>query len=221
MLTNSNSQVPNTLKLSPEERSHLHKVQTEALYAGLGAFVAAFEMIVHCMRTRLMFTLTRTGLDQQLITPAFAELTATPLLSVYQTTISTAIKKSLSHDEQEKKAGQEILINVCNRIRKMIERRNEIVHGTWFIGWASADQMDFGEADGFKPKNKKDGIKHEDISCTRADFDDLVDQCNQLADLVNRFAVIDMGRSFTRNFTWENGKIILEPEQWYLARKQD
>lgn len=205
--------------LSPEQRARLHRSQTEALYAGLGKFVAAFEMIVFNMRQRLMFMLTKTGLDQQLVSPAFAELTAGPLLSVFRATVSTAISKSAVYADDEKVAGQAILDNIYNRILTMTQRRNEIVHGTWFIGWASADQNDFGEADGFKPKNTKSGVKITNISRTRADFDLLVDQCNQLSDLVGRLGLIDMGLSFTENFTWIEGKVTLEEDQWYHARK--
>lgn len=206
--------------ISAEERTRLYETQTTALYAGLGEFVARFEMLVHNMRTQLLFLMTSTGLAQTLVTPAYAELTAAPLQSVFLATFSTAIRQSTAHDDAEKKVGQAILEAVCKRVKSMIELRNEIVHGTWFIGWASVDQTDFNEAYGFKPKNTKVGVKHNEISRSREDFDQLIDQCNELYELINRFAVVRMGRRFTTNFVWQDGQASLLPEHRSIPRKR-
>jgi hypothetical protein len=44
----------------------------------------------------------------------------------------------------------EVTTDLRKRFKKEIEIRNNCLHGTWFIGWASVDQQDFSEITGFK-----------------------------------------------------------------------
>jgi hypothetical protein len=201
------------------QRREKYEAQTEELYAGLGAFVAAFELLVFAMRQTLVTALSRNFQSQQLIGPAFAELTASPLTSTFQATTARLIDFCDLNDS-EKEMGRKVLISVCNQIRAMTEERNSIVHGTWFIGWASEEQEDFSHADGFKAKNTKAGMIHADIGRTRADFDSLVDRCHELTDLVNRVhGAILIGRPFSTNFIWVEKVASLDKSNWTFKRR--
>jgi len=201
------------------QRQVKYAAQTEELYAGLGAFVAAFEQVIHTMRNVLVMVLSHDYQSQQLIRPAYAELTAAPLTSTFQATLARMIEFS-ELDDSGKENGKRILASVCNQIRAMTETRNEIVHGTWFIGWASETQDDFSIASGFKEKNTKEGAAHTDIGRTRADFDSLVDRCHELLDLANRIrGVLLLNRPFSTSFIW-NGKLAsLGTLQWTFKRR--
>jgi DNA-binding ferritin-like protein len=201
------------------QRQAKYEAQTEELYAGLGAFVAAFEQVIHTMRQALVMALSHDGQSQQLIRPAYAELTASPLTSTFQATVARMIEFSELTDS-EKEAGRKILTNVCNQIRTMTEARNEIVHGTWFIGWASESQEDFSLATGFKEKITKQGAAQTDIGRTRADFDHLVDRCQELRDLVNRIhGVLFLNRPFSTNFIWTDRFASLDKSHWTFKRR--
>lgn len=195
--------------MSPEERQQRHDEQTKEIYAGLGEFVASFELMVFWgLRTPLIQLWSNNSRElQQLVQPAVADLTADPILKIYQATYSTAIQQSRLIPE-EKAEGERILVDVCKDVRELIQTRNEIIHGTWFIGWASSEDTDFSVASGVKPTNTKNGVEHRKISRTRADFDKHIDECHRLQELLARIAgVVQMGFRFSTNFCWLNKKV--------------
>lgn len=202
--------------MTPEERIINHKQQTESLYAGLGEFVVSFEMLVHAMRHSLVMLLSQGKLHgQSLAQPAFAEMTAAPLRSTYLASFSADIKHC-NLDEIEKTLGQKILQNVCKRIQDITSVRNELVHGTWFIGWSSADteqDIDYSKGFGFKPKNCTTGTTHKIISRTREEFDALSDKCLILAELADRILLLMMiGNATSFKFAFSNSFIFLNEE---------
>ena len=202
--------------MSPEERQKRYDEQTKDLYAGLGEFVASFELLIFWgLRRELISLWSGNSRElQQLVQPAVADLTADPILKIYQATYSTAIQQS-GLSSEEKSEGEKILAAVCKDVREIIKTRNEIVHGTWFIGWASSEDTDFSIADGIKPTNTKGGVEHRSISRTRADFDKHIDECRRLKDLLMRIGgVVQMQRPFSTNFCWLNNKASLHPDHW-------
>lgn len=192
------------------------------MYEGLGEFVVQFELIVFSMREALTLLWSRGGPPkfQQLVRPGLAELTADPMVRIFQASFAEAVKTS-GASEAEKSMGNKILAAICNRMRKLIKARNEIVHGTWFIGYAAPEDIDFSVADGHKAINNKYGVEHRDISRTRQDFDALSDECNEVNDLINRFfSTVLFGRSVCANFVCD-GKdgITLESHLWTFRRR--
>jgi hypothetical protein len=206
--------------MDEKERAALYDQQTTALYAGLGRFVATFELLVDTMRTRLLLLWNGDSIYQQrLIRPVLSELTAYPIVGVFSATMAEAIKLYVK-DEADKKLASNILGNISTRLQKMVEIRNEMVHGTWLIGFASEQQTDFSEAKGFKPKNTKNGVEHRDITKTKADFDLLVDDCRMLTALVNRIVgVVQMERPVASNFVWDekSKRVGLERSMWTFS----
>lgn len=202
--------------MSPEERQQRYDEQTKELYAGLGEFVVSFELLVFWgLRLQLihLWSGNSRGL-QQLVQPALADLTADPILKIYQATYSTAIQQS-SLSPEEKAEGDKILADVCKNVRDLIKTRNEIVHGTWFIGWAGSEDTDFSVAGGVKPTNTKNGVEHRSISRNRGDFDKHIDECRRLKDLLMRLgSVVQTGRPFSTNFCWLNKQASLDPAHW-------
>jgi len=208
-----------TPRLTPEERAKKRETETTALYASLGEFVAKFELTVFSIRQLLMFVVTSHGAPQSLVTPAYAELTASPLRAAMLSTCAKAIDMREDYDDREREIANQILCAICARFGKLTEARNDIVHGTWFIGWASEDQTDFTQASGFKPKNTKNGVRHTDISRTVGDFDALIDECHDLYDLINRMMVLIHGFTFSKNFIWDGKHVSLAEENRTFKRR--
>lgn len=205
--------------LNETERQTKFKVQTTALYAALGEYVVAFEMAVFSARQLLLTITSSDMLSQQLIMPAYAGLTADPIRAVLLSTCATAIKLSPHYDESERVKAQAILEQICSRFALLTQTRNEIVHGTWFIGWASPFDVDFSTADGFKPKNTKTGVTQTNLSRKVEDFNLLIDDCREMTDLINRMMALNAGHKFSKNFKWAGKKVTLEESQWTFVRK--
>jgi hypothetical protein len=201
------------------DRQAKYETQTAQLYAGLGEFVAQFEQLIFAMRYILPMAFGGGRETNGLIAPAYAELTADPLRRVFGSTMAIAIDQSALSAE-EKAVGHTVLRSITKRIQTLTEKRNEIVHGTWFIGWASAEQSDFSTASGFKPKNTKEGVAHTNISRTREGFDDLIMDCLEASCLVKRMMVLFHGSSFSKNFIFVGGEVSLDDAHWTFSRRR-
>lgn len=189
--------------MDPEQRK-LYISQTNELYQALGGFVSNFELLVQNLRTALVFLMSGNNGRQDFIQSALAELSADPMLRVFKATFAIAINEC-GGDEKQLARGRDVLKDVCRRTQDMIAIRNEIVHGTWFIGWAGVGDEDFSVASGGKTKNTRDGVEHRQIDRTKVEFDLHSESCLQLADLINRLQVVILHsetRNFIDNFEW-------------------
>ena len=67
--------------MTPEERTNRYELQTNELYAGLGEFLATFELIVQSMRTSAYSAQTGQSVHRKLIGDPTANWTAIPARS--------------------------------------------------------------------------------------------------------------------------------------------
>ncbi len=124
--------------------------QVKELYAAIGKACVDFEHVCHALRIAILQMLQAHGLTNQKVSQVMmAELTAWPLLSIYQALIA----ETLELTEIEKRVCKQL----CTQVDKLIQRRNEIIHATWFVGWAGCDDTDFSEASGHRWKRDKSG----------------------------------------------------------------
>ena len=151
------------------------------------------------------------GLRNQNIGQAMLEgLTADPLRKTFAAVSAESCKGQLDDSEQW------IVANVLNRVDKLTQARNDVLHRMWFVGWASEYQEDFSTVDGVKHKNTYKGTEFRHLHYTRADFDDLSEQADELFKLVNRlWATVFMNSikrcTFTDNFVVDANKIVRLP----------
>ncbi len=204
--------------MNPDDREQLLEDQSNELYAGIGEFIVSFELVIDALRSALIQLWSgRSGMNQFLFQPALAELTADPITKVFQASVAVAIRHT-ELSAGEKDIGEKIVLSLCKQIRALTESRNEIAHGTWFIGWASADATDFSVANGLKPKNTKTGTLYRSIDRKKEDFDALIDQCRLLRDIIQRFGLmLVMGErlgTFEKNFTWDEDRVSLTRSLW-------
>lgn len=165
--------------MDPDERQQRYDEQTEELYAGFGRFAVQFEHLCNTMRQCLMFALHGAGLrNQELARILLADLTAYPL--------KTRLLSTVAELEGEGSEGAETVARVLKRVQDLIERRNDVIHATWYIGWASEQDTDFSEVKSAKDKLTRKGVKVYSDQHTRADFDDLTAEAKELTEAVNR-----------------------------------
>lgn len=183
-------------------KPEIHEARTKGMqiqYALIGEFVCAFESVCAEMRTAIMFLGGRTGMsDQSFVQAITTELTAMPLLRAFR---SVAIEKCSDPFETQ------VLDIICKRFDALISKRNTILHGTWYINYASEDQTDFSVGNGHKLKNTKSGVVTESQHVSEEDFRPLIDEGWDVAELVKRLALMKLTQAagpsegdFRKNF---------------------
>ena len=132
----------------PESREQRYERQTKEQYAAIGKFVVKFELVCFYLRLTMLNFLQSSGLKkQELARIVFGHqaMTANALREVYM-----AMTVVLYGDNM-------VLKDFLSRFQRLTKERNDIVHGTWFVGWASEDQEDFSAIRGFKDSIAKSG----------------------------------------------------------------
>jgi hypothetical protein len=167
-----------TLTPGTEAWMKKYNEQREELYAAIGRFAVKFEHVCHAMSTSVSSVLQFDGLQNGAMAEAVVTgLTADPLLAIFR----SAILAARESDEDRK-----VLADVCGRIRKLIEERNDVIHRTWWVGWTDLRAQDFSSADSWKIKHTAKGAELRPREGTRDNFDDLSREADELTDAVQR-----------------------------------
>ena len=178
------------------ERHTKHVAQTEELYAAIGRFTVKFEHVCQAMQTVVAQLLQLNGLQHAgLANAVLSGLTADPMLAIFRASIVEVRKDALDAEEAK------ILKNVVTRIRKLIETRNDIIHRTWFVGWAAPTDEEFSSVTGWKFKNTGSGAEFRPLQFTKDDFNNRSMEADELTLIVNRMmGCLLLGRPFAPNF---------------------
>jgi hypothetical protein len=174
--------------------------QTSQLYQSYGKFAVEFEQMCMNIRTCITFAMHIRGLkDQELIRILLVDHTASPLISKLRSIIAILYK-----DEPDSIKHIDPLFKFCININ---ERRNEIIHGSWFIGWGSTEQEDFHVATGLKDKITKKGVELNVLSYENVNFDELTEKIIIAKNLLSRLNdCIVKGYSVLKNLDSEEFK---------------
>jgi hypothetical protein len=105
---------------------------------------------------------------------------------------------------------QRISVALCKQTKELIERRNDIIHATWFIGYAGAGDTDFSEASGHKWKRGKTGALLKSDSVEAAHFEAFAEECSETANIVMFLpTVVIFGLKLGNNFRVnEDGRVV-------------
>lgn len=167
------------LSMDDLDRQAKLKEQSSALHAAIGRFVVEFEQMCFAMSFAVLFALHHEGLkDQQLGNAMLAGLTAAPLREM---TLSM-----LAHLYRDDAGSVQIVRKLAARTQDLITTRNEIIHSTWFIGWASQEDTDFSRASGMKLKNTRSGPVASSLSNSVAEFDRATGDAKEIAVLYHQ-----------------------------------
>lgn len=153
--------------------------QTNELYRSYGRFAVEFEQMCRSLKSCIIFAFQIKGLsEQEFIRVLLADQTAAPLITKLRAIISIFYR-----DKPSEITHTDPLFKFCFLIN---EQRNEIIHGTWYIGWASVGQTEFDIASGMKDKVTKKGVEMNSYSYTPAKFDELTEKMKMTSVLLNR-----------------------------------
>ena len=189
--------------MNEEERLKIRDIQTRELYANIGEFVVKFEHVCRAMQSTITMMMYKQGLQNQQVTHIFlAGYTADPL----RTLLESLIGELVTPNDKERK----IVKNILSRIQKLTEKRNDVVHSTWFIGWGNEQTQDFSEAPGHKLHKNKQGASIKSFRYKAEDFSSLVDEAKKLSSFVSTLNICILEGYSIENFfkTNEAGNVV-------------
>lgn len=174
--------------MTSESRDERYSRQTKDLYAAYGQYCVAFEHLCGEMHHAIYGVLASQGglKDQQLHNIVFAGYTAEPLQKTLRALLFHVIKLS---GPREKK-----LKALFNQIKDLIAERNVLVHGRWYIGYASRDQTDFSSAQYVKAKQTGSGVE---LATGELDANQLQQRTDALNVAAGRIRDLYMGLVFS------------------------
>jgi hypothetical protein len=191
--------------MEPTERQEIYDAQTRELYESIGKCTVKFELVCFAMHQGITLLLEKGGLQNQRVARVvLAELTAYPLKSILQAMIAELVSLS--------SADKAICDEIFARVQKLIERRNDVIHSTWFVGWASPHDTDFSMVSGHKWGRGKQDADLESSRRTSADFESFAAECDQVCALVNRLlGCVMIDRPIAKNFILDDAGRVACP----------
>jgi hypothetical protein len=186
-------------------------------YEALGRFVEAFEMMVHEARTSSIILLTRGEGHQRLLNIVFYNqtLSAYPIFIILSTIISEMV-----HDQQLcKEAGvsdsdRDVFVGVLRTItseyNELCKKRNDLLHGTWFVGYTDADNPDASEFIVHRFDSTKRGLSPMKLEKNAGELRLLVKRCERTRDwiglIVGCLGFAGVGIKISNTFKSHEGK---------------
>jgi hypothetical protein len=170
------------LPMPPTSDEELNRNTTEQ-YAALGRFVEAFEMMVNEVREICIERICEgvgTNERQQLIEIAFHNqaMSAKPLFDIMRTIIAEIVSKPSSPHYADHPAFKKILGCVETEYSHLYSKRNELLHGTWLIGYVSWDDPHAKEFVVRRYKTSADGLARAQLPKNATQLLDLVTRCD-------------------------------------------
>lgn len=159
-----------------------------AQYEALGRFVEAFEMMVHearnCCISMLSYDLT--DRKRKLIAIPFhhQQLSALPLFELFRAILMEVISDSkyqadydLTKSDVDRFSG--VLGAVSGKYQELLNKRNSLLHGTWFVGYRGTHDPDAESFHISKYKTSAVGLVPVELPTTVAELNDLTIRCEE------------------------------------------
>jgi hypothetical protein len=202
-----------------ETRDEKYSRQTSENFAALGRFVQEFELLVSSVRTSCVFLLgcNNSPKHQQLVNVILCHqsLTAGPLFQIMRGLYAAHIREFPEHVRDD---NQDVILKVlaycATQYDDLANKRNNLLHGTWFIGFANGEQEDFSELQVHKFCVTKNGCEPAKLPKSAAELSKLTDECQELRELISRISVtfhISSGSRVAKNVRLENKRWLPEP----------
>jgi hypothetical protein len=173
----------------PESREATYKAQTAEQFEAIGRFVQAFELMVDATRMASYSILSQGDPKRgQLVNVVLfhQSMTAKPHFDIMRGLYGVLIQEYPTLLQDDKETINAVLKFCANEHEKLTNLRNDLLHGTWHIGWASPDQQDFSEMLVHKAKVWTSGYKFADLPKTAAELFALAKRCDDLTTLLYR-----------------------------------
>jgi hypothetical protein len=194
-------------------------------YEALGRFVGAFEMMVDQVRSTCILLMGPNPFDKRLPIIAFhhGAMTAKPLFDIMRAMIAQLAKQDDLLDADEKPIFAGVLAQIAKDYSDLVSMRNNLLHGTWFVGSISVNDSEAATFRVRKQTSTKDGLGLLELPTTTKELDALKNRCEEVRLLVEPIRdcipLVGDGSSIERRFTFDGKKWLLKP-YWKLPPSQ-
>ncbi len=186
------------------------QIRNEKLqYEMLGRFVEAFESMVDQIRSRSIELASRDSRNKILLEVIMnhSALSTKPVMDIFRAIVAECFKDALQEEQNDKTeppllakfAGKELLLTIRDRdvllgvlshiagkYEALVNKRNDLLHGTWFVGLSSEDDPMNTFFTVRKLKTSKTGLVSAREMPQHADhLKDLAEQCNDVENWVS------------------------------------
>ena len=172
---------------------------SESMYAALGRFIVKYEQACYSLQEVYARYLNEAGLsNHEVLNVIVFKIGAMTLCDK----LGMLLNITSSYREQEEQIfRKKVLKNLINRMKKLIEFRNDVAHRFWFIGWGSGDETDFESVGSMKVKKHESDFKN----FTKDDLEKSSLQLDELRTLIGRYDVCmgDRSVTFQKNFDFD------------------
>jgi hypothetical protein len=165
-----------------------YRKNTKAQYEALGRFVEAFELMVHEARVDCINMLSYdlpAGKPKLIAIPFYHQVfSAGPLFDVFRAVLREIIddpqyqtKHDLTKSHVEQFSG--VLKAIATEYETLSNKRNNLLHGTWFVGYRGHDNPNAESFQVRKYATSADGLVAKDLPTTAPELDVLRIRCEE------------------------------------------
>jgi hypothetical protein len=170
-------------------------------YEALGRFVEAFELMVNETRDlcidnirRAVLTITTVKYGdkewdaflteflkrQRLLEISFHHqgMTAKPLMDILRAIVAEIINDQASLYYAERTVFKKVLAHIDEEYSALYWKRNELLHGTWFMGYPDPNDPNASRFDVRKYKTTAEGLKRAELPKNAAELRNLASRCD-------------------------------------------
>jgi hypothetical protein len=170
------------LPMPPTNPEELIKNTTEQ-YAALGRFVEAFELMVHEVREicieRICAGIGGSERERLIEIPFHNQsMTAKPLFDTMRAIIAEIVNVETSPHYADRATFKKVLSCIETEYNHLYNKRNELLHGTWLVGYTSFDDPNAKEFRIRKYKTTADGLADVQLPKNVPELLDLVARCD-------------------------------------------
>ena len=193
----------------------VYQKNTKEQYEMLGRFVEAFEMMVFEVRQVTLTVSSRDIRNYTLIETILHHnaLTAKPLFDILRAVIAEVLKDTIKQQDDRAKGfhdvdgpiwtdgfGKPVPLTIQERdtflgvmsfingkYDELAKRRNDLLHGTWFVGYPSSDDPDSAEFYIRRARTSGSGLSFAlDLPKKATELKELADKCTDIRDWLSR-----------------------------------
>jgi hypothetical protein len=179
--------------VSEETRQQRYDRQTRESFEELGRFVQSFEAMVDAARTgSLMIATNSIPQLRKVISIVFHHqaLSAKPLMEIFRAIVmeflrDDAFRSDMLIDDKERDTYLGVIKQLHIEYEELANIRNNLLHGTWYIGYANDQQQDFEEFRVLKFRTNKTGSGYiDDLPKTAKELKKLRERCEKVRDWI-------------------------------------
>jgi hypothetical protein len=147
----------------PKTDEEAYARNTKEQYEALGRFVEAFEMMVHEVR-EICIERICSGIGakerKRLVEISFHHqaMSAKPLFDIMRAILAEIVNDATSPHYADRASFKSLLGRIESEYSHLQTKRNELLHGTWFVGYVGTDDPNASEFFVRKFKTSADGL---------------------------------------------------------------